>query len=73
MYSCTQAGAAKQIINHNIMKRRVTVKKVLTSSLLPLLTKYLQNRCTVKENGLVKEVYLLIKIMVLKSLMLIHI
>ena len=34
----------------------VTVKKVLTSILLPLLTKYLQNRYTVNLNGLVKEV-----------------
>ena len=75
MYFCTLAGAAKQIINHNIMKRRVTVKKVLTSILLPsLLTKYLQIRYTLSLNGLVKEVtLLLIKIMVLKSLMVIYI
>ena len=56
MYSCTLAGAAKQLIKHNIMKRRVTVKKVLTSILLPLLTEYLQIRYTVSLNGLVKEV-----------------
>ena len=34
----------------------VTVKKVLTSILLPLLTKYLQNRYTVNINGLAKDV-----------------
>ena len=34
----------------------VTVKKMLTSILLPLLTKYLKNRYRVNLNGLVKEV-----------------
>ena len=56
MYSCTLAGAAKELINHSIMKRRVTVKKVLASILLPLLTTYLQIRYAVSLNDLVKEV-----------------
>ena len=34
----------------------VTVKNVLTSILLPVLTKYLKNRYRVNLNGLVKEV-----------------
>ena len=42
--------------NNKLQCYDVTVKKVLTLILLPLLTKYLQNRYTVNLNGLVKEV-----------------
>ena len=50
------SGWSSEANNKPQYYEKMTVKKVLTSILLSLLTKYLQNRYTVNLNGLVKEV-----------------